>query len=86
MDGDQTEDGSTCKEDGADCHEKIKYHAREIDKLCAKRDMKMKKTTERYHKKTKGNKKRSKKRNNNCTCGNYIAKDKHWINYTNIDK
>ena len=33
---------------------KIKYHAQEIDKLCDKRNMMMKKTTERFHKKTKG--------------------------------
>ena len=65
---------------------KIKYHVREIDKLCPKRDMKMKKTTERYHKKTRGNKKRSNKRNNNCACGNCIAKEKHWMNYTNIEE
>ena len=65
---------------------KIEYHAREIDKLCANRDMVMKKTTERYHKNTKGNKKRKKRKNNNCTCGNYILKQKHWINYTNIEE
>ena len=45
----------------------------------------MNRTTERQHKKTKGNKKYSKKRNNNCICGIYIMKEKHWINYTNVE-
>ena len=65
---------------------KIEYHSREIDKLFAKRESIMKKTTERYHEKMKRNKKRIKKKNKNYTCGNYITKDKHWINYTNIDE
>ena len=65
---------------------KIKYYAREIEKLCAKRGIIMKKISENYHKKTKGKKKRNKKKNNNCTHKTYIAKEKDWINYTNIEE
>ena len=53
----------------------IEYHAQGIDKLCAKRDMRMKKTTERYHKKTKETRKEIRRETTNCICGTYIAKE-----------
>ena len=65
---------------------KIKYHAREIDRLCDTRNIIMNRTTELQHKKTKGNKKNNKKKNNKCSCGQYIMTEKHWINYTNIEE
>ena len=46
----------------------------------------MNRTTERHHKKKEGNKKNKKKKNKECSCGNYVMKEKHWINYTNIEE
>ena len=65
---------------------KIKYHVHEVDKLCNKRNMIINRTAKRHHEKTKGNKIKSKKENNNCICGNYIMKAKYWINYTNVEE